>query len=132
MKKHFYALRILSIFFTVIGWIIGGISLIMGLILLINPDFLVYDGVYYSNLLPEGGRLTGALVLIMGLILGLGIVALGEYMKIAMEVVKNTRTTNELLEMLVHLSANVESAPPPVPGYDSMENGIGDNPGSQN
>ena len=131
MKKRFYALRILSIFFMVLGWIITGISLIMGLILLINPDFLIYDGAYYSHLVPEGGRLTGAVVLVVGLLIGLGAIALGEYMKISMEVEKNTRTITQLLEKLIHLTSAVKSAPPPVPGIDSLETGIRDNPDSQ-
>jgi hypothetical protein len=103
IKNRFYALRALSVIYRVLGWAITGFSAITGLFFLFGKDFLLYDGVYYFMPEMENVRPLGIVILVLGLLIGLGIVSIGETMRVTLELEKNTRATTRALERLTTL-----------------------------
>ncbi len=112
IKNRFYALRALSVIYRVLGWAITGFSAIAGLFLLFGKDFLLYDGVYYFMPEMENVRPLGIVILVLGLLIGLGIVAIGETMRVTLELERNTRATTRSLERLITLQESQDVISP--------------------
>ena len=101
MGKHFLAMSILIMIFRILGWLIAVSSVIIGLLLIISPDFLFYDGTYYFTPEFENGIPLGLTILVVGLLLGVSVIALGESMRVVIKIEKNTRDTRQFLSDLI-------------------------------
>ena len=118
MKKRFFVLRIPSLIYKVLGWVVMGLSIIAGLFLLFSGEYLVYEGGYYFIQDMNGAKPLGLAILVGGIFIGLTLLAWGESVRVALEIEKNTRETALLLEKLLAglvVQENFKS-PPSEPG----------------